>query len=480
LTRPAIAAEPSGGPALGTAAVERDPGSYRDPSGYVFRRDSVLYRAIDRSYGEEWQAFVASGLHDRLVERGWLVPVEIAPLDVAADPNAVAVLRPEPVEFVSYPYEWTFGQLKDAALLTLDVHRAALEADFVLKDATAYNVQFRRGRPILIDSLSFERAREGAPWVAYRQFCEQFLAPLVLMAYRDIRFGLWLREFLDGIPLDLASALLPRRTQLRLGLLTHIHLHARAQRRYADRPTGSSAGEGSGPQVSRSRHLALIESLRSAVQKLTWKPAGTEWADYADQTSYDDAATRSKEQLVARFVAALTGRRVWDLGANTGRYSRVAADLGRSVMAFDIDPAAAERLYLALKAEERVDIMPLVIDLANPSPAIGWAHAERRSLVDRADADVLVALALIHHLAIGRNVPLGFLSSYLAELGPALVIEFVPRGDPMVDHMLASRRDVFPDYTLDGFRSAFGRHWTIEEEAPIEGSTRVLLRLERR
>jgi SAM-dependent methyltransferase len=477
-TRPGIEAELSVGLASGPA-VERDGGSYRDPSGYVFHRDGVVYRAIAASYADEWEALQRSGLYDRLAERGWLVPVDVVPVELAADPDCVAVIRPEPIDLVSYPYEWTFGQLRDAALLTIDVHEAALREGFVLKDATAYNVQYQRGRPMLIDSLSFERAVEGAPWVAYRQFCEQFLAPLALMAYRDIRVGLWLRDFLDGIPLDLASALLPRRTMLRLGLLTHVHLHARAQRRYADRPADEGAGERRGPQVSTSRHLALLESLRSAIRKLDWKPAGTEWADYDDQTSYDDAATRAKEDLVGRFVRDTGARRVWDLGANTGRYSRIAADQGSSVVAFDIDPAAAERHYRRIRAEERVDVLPLVMDLANPSPGLGWAHAERRSLVDRADADALLALALIHHLVIGRNVPMGFLADFLAELGPHLIIEFVPKADPMVRHMLATRRDVFPDYNLEGFRSAFAARWRIEEEAPIEGTARVLLRLAR-
>jgi SAM-dependent methyltransferase len=299
------------------------------------------------------------------------------------------------------------------------------------------------------------------------------------MAYRDIRVGLWLRDFLDGIPLDLASQLLPRRTMLRLGLLTHVHLHARAQRRYADRPTEKATGEGSGPTVSTTRHLALISSLRSAIRKLAWKPAGTEWADYDDQTSYDDAATRAKESLVARFVRDGGATRVWDLGANTGRYSRIAADQGCRVIAFDIDPAAAERHYRRIRADDREDVLPLVMDLANPSPGLGWAHAERRSLADRADADTLLALALIHHLVIGRNVPMPFLADFLAELGPGLIIEFVPKADPMVRHMLATRRDVFPDYDLDGFRAAFGRRWRIDEEAPIAGTARVLFRLSR-
>jgi ribosomal protein L11 methylase PrmA len=477
-TRSGIEAELSVGLAT-EPAVERDGGSYRDPSGYVFRRDGVVYRAITASYADEWESLRRSGLYDRLAERGWLVPVEVVPVELADDPDCVSVIRPEPIDFVSYPYEWTFGQLQDAALLTIDVHEVALREGFVLKDATAYNVQYQRGRPMLIDSLSFERAVEGAPWVAYRQFCEQFLGPLALMAYRDIRVGLWLRDFLDGIPLDLASSLLPRRTLLRLGMLTHVHLHARAQRRYADRPTGDGAGEGSGPRISTTRHLALLESLRAAIHKLAWKPAGTEWADYDDQTSYDDAATRAKEGLVGRFVRDTGASTVWDLGSNTGRYSRIATDQGCAVVAFDIDPAAAERHYRRIKADGRTDVLPLVMDLANPSPGLGWAHAERRSLADRADADTLLALALIHHLVIGRNVPMAFLADFLAELAPNLVIEFVPKADPMVRHMLATRRDVFADYHLDGFRSAFARRWRIEEEAPIEGTARVLLRLAR-
>jgi len=465
-------------PAAPTTASRRDPGSYRDPGGFVYRRDGVIFRQIDAPAIDGWEQFLASGLADRLIADGRLIRHDPASLQDAATPTARAVIRPEPIPFVSYPYEWTFGELQDAALLTLDVQLAALEAGWTLRDATAYNVQFRDGRPILIDSLSFAPHEEGAPWIAYRQFCEHFLAPLALMARRDVRLNRLLRADPDGIPLDLASTLLPWRTRLNLGLLSHLHLHARAQNRYA--ADDEAASTASGVRIDRQRLVGLIRNLRGTVAGLRWKPAGTEWSDYADHTSYGDAATASKTSIVRELLATTGAQTVWDLGANTGRYSRVAAEGGRRVLAFDIDPAAAERNYRQIRQEGRTDILPLVMDLANPSPGVGWASGERQSLVDRADADAVLGLALIHHLAISRNVPLWMLMDLFATLAEWAVIEFVPKDDPMVRHLLATREDVFPDYTLDGFRAAAMGRFTIVAERPIDESPRVLFLLRRR
>ncbi len=389
------------------------------------------------------------------------------------------VIRPEVIDFISYPYEWSFGMLRDAALLTLDAQALAFEAGFTLRDATAYNVQFRRGRPILIDTLSFERAEEGAPWIAYRQFCEHFLAPLALMANRDVRLGLMLRDFIDGIPLDLAARLLPGRTRWNLGLGPHIHAHARAQARFADRGDEAAAATRR-TTVSPLKQRALIDSLQRTIRKLDWTPEGTEWADYAENTSYGDDATLVKDDLVRRFLDAAGGDVVWDIGANTGRFSRIAADLGRRVVAWDVDPAATERHYQLIRRDGTESIVPLVLDLANPSPGLGWGGEERRTLEERSNADVVLALALVHHLAIGRNVPLERVAGYFARLAPGLVIEFVPKEDPMVRKLLATREDVFADYTLDGFRTAFGTLFDIAEEAPVTGTARVLLRMSRR
>jgi ribosomal protein L11 methylase PrmA len=458
------------------SGVARDPASWRDPSGFVFRRDGVVYRQVAPRFQDEWTAFATSELARRLIEQGRLLAFTEADPSLAADGRAAAVIRPDPLDFVSYPYEWTFGELRDAALLTLDVLTDALASGFVLKDASAYNVQFRGIRPVLIDHLSFERSSPDEPWIAYRQFCEHFLAPLALIVERDIRMTRLLRGSIDGIPLDLAASLLPGRTRLRLGLATHLHLHSRAQRQHA----GDGAAPASRPTLSAGRLRNLIESLRSTVEGLRWNAAGTEWADYADQSHASYADSDAKARSVESMLSAVGGGRCWDLGANTGRYSRVAAELGYQVLAFDIDPGAAERHYRALKADGREAITPLVMDLADPSPSLGWAERERRGLLERADADVALALALVHHLAIGRNVPLPMVMDLFATLALQAIVEWVPRGDPMVDRLLASREDIFEDYDEAGFQAAAESRFEVVSRLPIEGSGRVLYHLRQR
>ena len=465
-------------------AAEREPGSYRDPSGFVFRRDGVLYRQINASFADDWAAFESSGLHTALVNEGILVADAPASVDLAPEPGAVAVIQPDQIGFISHPFEWSFSQLKDAALLTLRAQSMAGERGMTLRDASAYNVQFRDGKPVLIDTLSFERAAGDQPWKPYRQFCENFLAPLALMAHRDGRLGQLLRTWVDGVPLDLASELLPRRTRfLSPGLAAHVHLHARAQRQHAGESTPDGAIAPRSVTMSEGRRLALLDHLRRTIEGLKLPAQGTIWADYADQTSYSETGTSSKEAIVRRqleAVAAEGGRRAWDIGANTGRYSAIAAGAGFWVLALDIDWAAVERHYLALRASGERRIMPLLADIAEPSPGIGWANAERAPLIERSNADVVIALALVHHLAIGRNVPLPMISRLMARLSQHLIIEWVPKSDGMVERLLAAREDVFADYSPDGFRAAFQADFEILEETPIEDSGRVLFRMRRR
>ena len=450
-------------------------GSFRDPSGFVFTRDGTLYRQVNRSFKASFDAFIGSGLYKDLVDEGLLVPHRDAPLTLAASSDACAVLEPERIPFVSYPYEWSFGQLRDAALLTLAIQERALRHDFVLRDASAYNVQFRDGRPLFIDTLSFEPREDGSPWVAYHQFCEHFLVPLVLMSRRDVRSGMLLRSYLDGIPLELGSHLLPRKTWLSPGILFHIHLHAKAQARYAD--TAVAGTNGRRPAMKRDAVLALVGGLRSCIEGLEWAPAGTEWADYAGDNSYSEAASRSKREIISRTVGSYGARMVWDLGANTGEYSRAAREVAPQVVAFDIDPAAVERNYRRVRSAGETGILPLLLDLGNPSPAQGWAHTERLSLEQRGPADVVLALALVHHLAIGRNLPLDRIASFLSRLGRALVIEFVPKDDVQVQRLLRNRADVFPGYSVGGFEEAFRRHFRIDGVQPIAESGRSVYQM---
>jgi hypothetical protein len=441
--------------------------SFRDPSGFVFRRDGTLYRQVNRSFREDYDFLLSSGLYEALTSAGLLVShVEDGePLTE----EAYKVLRPEPVGFISHPYEWCFGQLKDAALATLHIQEMALDHGMSLRDASAHNIQFHRGSPLLIDPLSFERLREGSPWVGYRQFCQHFLAPLALMATRDVRLGQLLRVHVDGIPLDLAAALLPRRARMRLGLRIHLIAHAKSQRRH----------QGESPDAGRSFSMrsfrGLLESLASSVRGLEWKVGRTTWSEYyAEADHYSAEAFEGKRDLVVKLLEEAAPSSVWDLGGNVGVFARLAAERGSPTVCFDFDEASVEANYRKVVADGERNLLPLVLDLTNPSPSLGWAGKEWPSLAARGPADLAMALALVHHLAIGNNVPLPWIAEYLADLARALIIEWVPKEDPKVQLLLKSREDIFPDYTVAGFEQAFAGRFEIQSREPIMGSGRML------
>ncbi len=451
--------------------------SFRDPSGFLFRRGPVLYRQVNLRYREDYDRLMQSGLYEQLTAKGRMVSHEEVDVAPEAPELAYRVIQPQPVAFISYPYEWSFSQLKDAALLTLRLQKLALEHDLSLKDASAYNIQFHNGRPILIDTLSFEQYKEGQPWVAYRQFCQHFLAPLALMAYKDVRLSQMMRVYIDGVPLDLASALLPASSRLNFGLATHIHMHASSQKRYAGE--GIAPASQGGRQMGRTALLGLIDSLEGTVRKLSWKPAGTEWGDYYQDTNYSEAAFEEKKRIVGEFIARIQPEQMWDLGANTGVFSQVAAAQGANVISFDIDPAAVEKNYLDGKQRKEKHILPLVLDLTNPSPAIGWANEERDSLLDRGPADAILALALVHHLAISNNLPFPLLADYFSKAGRWLVVEFIPKADSQVQRLLASREDIFDQYTREAFEQAFSEKFCLRDKREIQGSQRVLYLMEK-
>lgn len=450
--------------------------SFRDPNGFIFFSEGILYRQVNIRCSGSFDALMDSGLYDDLVRAGLLIEHEEADRSLAVTDDVYKVLRPRPVPFVSYPHEWCLGQLRAAALATLEIQKRALRRGMSLRDCSAFNVQFVGGTPVFIDTLSFEPYREGEPWVAYRQFCQHFLAPLALMSQRDVRLNQLLRIYIDGVPLDLASSLLPFRTRLRIPLLTHIHLHARFQRRYE----GMSEKPRHRKSVSRTSLMGIVDSLESAVRGVKSVDRDTEWAGYYEDTNYSDEGLECKERLVDEFLRGLEPGTVWDLGANTGRFSRIAAAHGHYVVSFDSDHGAVERNYAACVEEGRSNILPLLMDLSNPSCGMGWAGTERMSLLERGPAGTALMLALIHHLAISNNLPFDKIAQFLSAICGALIVEFVPKEDSQVRRLLVCREDVFDDYTQERFEEAFGRFFRIARAERIVDSLRTLYLMQRK
>ena len=430
---------------------------------------------MNASFLEDWQAALNSGLLSESFAKGRL-PAFHATLPPV--PGAVAGIEVEKIPFISYPYEWCFSQLKDAAMLTLDLHLAALEKDMILKDASAYNVQFVGCSPKFIDLFSFERRHEGAPWPAYRQFCMHFLAPLALCRYLGLWAGMQSKLRTDGIPLSQAAAMLPWKARLRPGLALHIVAHAAMERRHAD--AREAADKVRRIHMGKKELVNLALALRDQVEGMTLPANHTQWGRYYSDTNYSERAFACKQRLVEAAARKATDGQAMaiDLGANTGVFTALMAPHFAFVLAPDVDPVAVELHYAALRKESGgSNILPLVMDFSNPSPALGWACAERQSFPARCKAKLISVLALVHHLVLTEGIPFTQLAPFfhsMLENGGTLLMEFVPKEDSQVQRMMAARPESLAGYSLEAMRTAFAGFFHEARQAPVEDSKRIL------
>ena len=468
---------PSGSNAAATAAPTLDPGSFRDWDSRVFYEDGRVLRALSRTGFEDWEAVARSRFFAEAVATGRIVETrEVDDFALGDSPLAetAAVLEHERVPFVSYPYEWPFSMLKDAALLQLELLGRALAEDLTLKDASSYNVQWRGSQPLFIDVGSFERLPEGEPWQGYRQFCMLFLNPLLLQAYKGVPFQPWLRGSLAGISPVEARRLMSARDLFRRGVLPHVVLHARLERKHAE--SGRDVkGELRKAGFRKELIAANVRRLEKLVRGLEWKAGRTEWSDYGVTTSYVDEDARRKEDFVREVVHSRAWELVWDLGCNEARFSRVAAENAGYVVAVDADAAVVDRAYRELAAEGSTKVLSLVADVTDPSPGLGWGGRERLPLEERGRPQLTLCLAVLHHIAISGNVPVPEFLSWLARLGTALVIELPTRDDPRVAALLARKRPgAHPDYDREPFERALGERFDVERSLELAGATRIL------
>lgn len=447
--------------------------SYRDNNGFVFVETGTLLRYIHPQYLETYNYLMESGLYEELTKKKWLVPHQALAFHELVNKNGGIVIQPEKIPFISYAYEWPFDMWRDAAVLTLDIALAALKKDMILKDATPFNVQFANGLPIFIDTLSFDKYDETQPWIAYRQFCESFLAPLLLMHYQHPDLGKLFTLYPNGIPLEVVVKLLPGRSKWNINCYLHIHLQANAAKK---------AGNAKKRQqiFSRKKMEVLLNGLRNYVNNLSLKKAKTTWDDYYSETILGKEYFDAKVELVKQFTDEIEFTTAIDLGANDGPFSKLLKEKAALVIATDFDPNCINHLYQQVKKEKIDVILPLVVDLLSPSPAIGWNNVERSSINERFRSDLVMALALVHHLAIAKNVPLHFIADWLHPMATYLIIEFVPKQDEKVQLLLQNREDIFDDYTLENFKTIFERKYDFLKEATVGNTNRLLFLMKRK
>ena len=456
-----------------TSNFSKENSSFRDPSGFLFYENGILFRQINKSYEKHYLKLMSSGLYDELISKNLMISHEDVDMSVKSL-DGFKIIKPEKIQFISYPYEWSFSQFRDAAILTLEIQKIALKHNMILKDASSYNIQFKNNHPIFIDSLSFEEYVEGQTWNAYGQFCRHFVAPIALMSNKDIRLQQLLRIHIDGIPLDLASKLLPIKTLAMFSLISHIHFHSKSEKKYSSKKINVKK-----INMKRRSFEGLIESLLSGIKKSKLKLEDTEWGDYYDDTNYTNESFNKKQKIVKEFLNLSNPDVVWDLGSNTGIFSRIASETCSTVISFDIDPLAIEKNYLYLKNKNIKNILPLLMDLANPSGNIGWDNNERMSLINRGPTDMILALALIHHLVITNNIPLDRLVNFFQKLTRYLIIEFIPKEDSQISRLLVSREDIFKNYDKQNFENEFSKKFNIIKTVNIKNTLRTLYLMEK-
>jgi SAM-dependent methyltransferase len=466
--------------------ARHNPGSFRDRQGRVFETSDGVFRVLSARGLENWKRLEASHLFRRFTAAGKLVATRQVEPEVLwhelpdGDPPWAAVLEHEPIPFISYPYEWSFAMLRDAALLHLELLDAALDEDLILQDGSAYNVQWRGSRPVFIDTPSFVPLTPGQPWAGYRQFCELFLHPLLLRAYKGVAFQPWLRGNLEGITAADCNRLMSWRDLIRPGVLTHVFLQAKFQARYADAPHDLRHDlKGAGFHKELIRHN--VRRLSRLIEGLRPKRTRSSWAGYEHSASHADEDRERKTRFVQEALATGRWELAWDLGCNTGHFTWLAAKRARYVVALDADEQVIDLLYAGLKADGPGSILPLVGNVADLSPNRGWRGLERKGLPERGQPDLILCLALLHHLVIGCGIPVAEFVEWLAtslRVDPdghsGLLIEFVTRDDPMVQTLLGHKEDLYADYSLPYFERCLADRFEVIRREVLGSGTRVL------
>jgi hypothetical protein len=446
--------------------------SYRDKHGFVtIADDHRVYRYITHSYAKDYDQLIQSGLYQELVNRGWLIGHKESEMTETQQLNYYRILEPERIPLISYPSEWSVDQWRDVLERLLDINLLAIEYGMILKDATPYNFTFHNGHCLLFDTTSFEVYEEGKPWIAYRQFCETMLGPFALMCFSDKKWARLLNAFIDGWDLAFVSRRLSFRTWFNPTLLMHIHLHARYK------TNGMKNATTTGNGFNKQKLSLWWKLMKRSISK--WKPRqrGDQWLHYYDEDILSDEYINDKTNKVTEWIRTLSPDCLIDVGANNGYFSLIASAHAKRVIAVEMDHDCINQLYGKIKAQRIANLTTIIADLTQPTPGIGWENEEKTALMKRIGekGDMVLGLALVHHLCISKNIPLAFVAKLFADItNKQAIVEFVPKTDEKVQAMLRHREDIFDDYTEADFITSFSAYFVMQEQHNCSSSQRKL------
>ena len=461
--------------------MNRPPDSLYDPSGFVWKQGERIFRIVLKNAQKDWQSFVESGLFSELQEKGYLQSSKILPLQDCPYKEAAVFIGHQKIPCISYPYEWSFSMLKDAALFHLDLVSECLQKGFITKDGTGYNIQFLGTDPVFIDLLSFIPYKKGSPWLGFTQFCQLFLFPLFIYSYKEIPFHPWLKSEPEGIDVLSARKFFSLTDILRKpGLFFNVFLASQFQKRFSRRKESFIKKISSEQVIDRKTIGSLILKIRKTIKSLPLIQSPSTWEKYQEDNTYSPEDKKAKHRFVSEAMEDLRPEFVLDLGANTGEYIIPHSFKAKYIVALDSDYQAVDVLYRRLKKKGLKNIIPLVGDIVNPSPSRGWDFKQRESFFDRFKPNLVLSLALVHHIAIKNNIPLENFIKWISNLSPNLIIEFIEKKDPMVKMLLKEKEDVYPDYNIDNFEKCLCQRGEIIKKLRLSSGFRTLYFLKRK
>ena len=456
-----------------------DEGSFRDPAAKVAYFDDTVLRIVNSNGFKKFE-FIEKILKKESVSK-FLVKTEVLPLDKQHHlnldkDNQTKVFQHKKIEYISYPYEWSFNRLKDAALHHLKLHIILLEQNATLIDAYSYNIQFNFYEPTFIDVMSIKEYSDGEFWTGHKQFCESFLNPLVLKSKLGINFNNWFKGNLDGIDTGELSKLLKFRHMFSWNVFYNIFLLNYFEKKYRKNKDLKITKN---KKLKKNYYLSILTNLRGFITNLKAKKELTVWGEYSRDNTYDVEEKKNKYEFISNYFNKTKFDRVLDLGCNNGEYSKLAIQSGcKSVVGLDYDLNAVDEAYLISK-REKLNFLPLYFDVSNPSSNIGWRQKERKGFIERLNFDFVLALAFEHHLAIAKNIPLEDALKWITSLAPKGIIEFVPKNDVTIQSMMKLKGDIFPNYNLENFKYLLSKYVKITSEKIVSNSGRILFSFEK-